>query len=161
MLARMLGGIVVGSILNTPAEDVWRVVSTLEGVNAELAPWIRMTSPPSYRGRSLEEAPVGALLFTSTLLFLGFVPFDRHQLALESVTRGQGFVERSSSWTERVWRHERHVRPSGPRACTVVDYIELSPRIRAAHGLLRTIVLRVFAHRHRRLRKTFGGEPLA
>lgn len=157
----MAGGIVVGSILESSARDVWRVVSTMEGVNAELGPWLTMTSPPDFAGRSLDDARPGEPLFTSTMLLFGVVPFDRHRLRFQSITPGEGFVEVSSSWTERVWRHERHVRPSGDRACTVVDYLELAPRITAAHALLRAIVARVFAHRHARLRARFGGEALA
>ena len=156
----MKGGIVIGSILDAPAAEVWRVVRTIEGVNAELAPWLRMTAPPAFTGRALDEAPLRTPIFASTLLFLGLVPFDRHRLSFESIASDEGFVERSTSLLHRAWRHERRVRPSGPRSCTLVDDVDFVPRIASVHGGVRALVWRVFVHRHARLRARFGGAAI-
>ncbi len=88
-------------------EPLWAVISTMDGVNAELAPWVRMSVPAQARGKSLDGVPVGEVAFDSWLLALGVVPFDRHQLRLVEVEPGRRFLERSSSALQRVWQHER------------------------------------------------------
>lgn len=47
------------SILCADPAEVWSAVKTNEGVNEELAPWVRMTYPPE--ARVIEDAPLGAL----------------------------------------------------------------------------------------------------
>ena len=143
------------SRLARPASEVWNVVGTMRGVNAELGPWLRMTVPAEADKLRIEDAEVGKELFASWVLFLG-VPIDRHYLKLERVDRGRGFTEKSHSWTESRWVHERTVVPAGRDACVVTDRLELTPRLRALTPLLVRVVTAVFQHRHRRLRKRFG-----
>lgn len=143
------------SELDSSAEAVWSVVATMEGVNAELGPWVRMTYPRGL-GR-IDEVDVvpGTPLFASWLLLAGIVPIDRHRLTLERVV-DHGFDEDSTSWLQRRWRHERRVeeRPGG--GCVVTDRLLVEPRVGPAAPLVRRIVAAVFAHRHRRLRRRFG-----
>lgn len=150
----------VASRLDAPSEDVWTFVSTMDGVNAELAPYVRMSVPPAFRGSTLADAPIGQTVFTSTLLAGGLVPFDRHRLRFDSIVPGEGFVERSDSLIERTWRHERRVRSSGAHACTIVDQVIFVPRLAWMGPPLLLIVARMFAHRHASLRARFGGSAL-
>jgi hypothetical protein len=72
--------------------EVWAVVSTMAGVNAELMPFVRMTHPRDRTSLEGETIVPGEVVFHSWLLLGGVVPFDRHALALERVMEGEGFV---------------------------------------------------------------------
>lgn len=143
------------SHLAAPASDVWARVTTMEGVNAELAPWVRMTYPEP--GLSLERAgiPLGQTAFHSWLLAFGVLPFDRHALGLDRILPSRGFDERSHSWTQRKWIHRRRVFPTY-EGCRIMDELEFEPRLAFAAPLMGTVVSALFRHRHRRLRKAFG-----
>lgn len=136
-----------------PAQ-VWARAATMAGVNAELMPLLRMSTPASFAGRSLEEALPGELLFHSWLLLFGCIPFDRHALRLAAIYPGAGFDEDSSSWLQSVWRHRRRVEAIPGGAC-VVDELDIQPRAAPAF-VVRVIVGALFAHRHRRLRRQYG-----
>jgi hypothetical protein len=144
------------SLLRASADEVWARAVTMEGVNDELAPWVRMTVPAHARGRTIESVPIGTEAFVSTLLAGGVLPFDRHRLVLVELAPCR-FLERSSSWLHRLWEHERTVEPRQD-GCRVVDRVRVEPRLPV--GVLeRHVVARIFAHRHRRLRERFhGGE---
>ena len=138
-------------------ETVWDVVSTMAGVNAELAPWLRMTAPPEATNMRIEDAPVSERLFASWVLLAGVVPIDRHYFMLAAVERGCGFVEQSTSWSERRWEHRRHLEPRGEGGCTLTDRLTFAPRVRLSGPLLVRVIDAVFSHRHRGLRGRFGG----
>jgi ligand-binding SRPBCC domain-containing protein len=141
------------SRLRAPADVVWAHATRMEGVNAELAPWVRMSVPAAVRGRSITDVTLGAEAFPSWLLFLGLLPFDRHHLTL--VERGErSFVEESWSWMQRRWRHERTV-TAVEGGCEVVDRVTVEPRL-APSALVRPLVTRIFAGRHRVVRERFG-----
>jgi hypothetical protein len=139
--------------LAAPRADVAAVVSTMDGVNAELRPCVRMTFPA--RWARLDGAPVDRLLFRSWLLLFGVLPVDRHALRLAAITPGEGFVEESTSWLQRRWRHQRRLADL-PGGCRVEDHLVVQPRLRLAEPLVRLIVGAVFRHRHRRLASRFG-----
>jgi ligand-binding SRPBCC domain-containing protein len=145
----------VSSRLAIDRERLWAVISTMQGVNAELAPWLRMSVPLEARGKSLAEIRIGEVAFESWLLALGFLPFDRHRLCLIELERGRGFVERSSSWLQRVWQHERTLETIAG-GTEIRDRVTFEPRIRVLAPLVQAVVARLFRHRHARLRARFG-----
>ncbi|WP_421120857.1 hypothetical protein ACE2AJ_06060 [Aquihabitans daechungensis] len=154
------GGVIRLRIASTVAaapDDVWAAVSTFAGVNAELMPFCRMREPRALRGRTLESYQPGERA-ACWLLAGGIVPFDRHLLGLESITAGEGFVEESTTWLQRRWRHERTLSPAAdrPGGTTVEDRLTVEPRIRFAAPVTARMVAWVFAHRHTRLRGRFG-----
>jgi ligand-binding SRPBCC domain-containing protein len=149
------------SELDAPVASVWEVVGTMRGVNEELAPWLRMTAPPEASNLRIEDAPVGEPIFASWVLFAGVVPIDRHYFMLTQVEDGHGFVEASTSWTERRWEHRRHLEPHGESACLLTDRLTFMPRLGISGPLLERVIGAVFRHRHRRLRVRFGGRPLS
>lgn len=144
----------VSSRLAAPVGEVWATVATFAGVNAELMPYCRMVPPRRLAGRSLESYRPGERA-SCWLLLGGVLPFDRHRLGLESVAPGEGFVEESTTWLQRRWRHERSLAADG-RATIVVDQVTVIPRVAAAVPFTRWVLARVFGHRHRRLRDRFG-----
>ncbi len=152
------------SELGARAEEVWSRVACMRGVNEELAPWLRMTVPATIGGvgdvadMPLEKAPLGVPLFASGVLFLGVLLVDLHRFQLLELTAGRGFVEESTSWTERSWRHERTLEPLGDGTrCLLRDRLIFTPRLALMAPLLVRIVDATFRHRHRRLRRRFGG----
>lgn len=144
------------SDLATPMATVWEIVGTMQGVNSELSPWLSMTAPPQARVLRIEDAPIGKPLFASWVLLGGVLPIDRHSFTIVEVNRGSGFVEQSTSWSERTWEHRRHVEPLGERACRLTDQLTFTPRIALSRPLLERVVTGVFRHRHRVLRARFG-----
>jgi hypothetical protein len=148
--------------LASPAGEVWSAVSTMAGVNDELAPMVRMTFPRW--AATLADAPrerLGAVAFHSWLLLAGLVPFDRHALRLVQVEDrgplGGGFAESSTSWLQARWDHEREVEPVDATSCRVTDRLVVVPRVPLARPITAWVVPRIFEHRHRRLVARFGG----
>ena len=141
--------------LSRPSEEVWRHVSTLDGVNAELSPWFRMTVPAPLRGRTLAAAPVREPLGRSWLLLFGFLPVEYDDITLIAV-EPLAFVESSAMLTQRVWRHERRIEVTAG-GCTVTDNVSWQPRFPGADYLLTWLVPALFRHRHRSLLRLFGG----
>lgn len=151
----------LSSQLGAPAGVVWAHASSMAGVNAELSPWVRMTHP---RGRSslaeLRGDELGTVLFASWLLAFGVLPFDRHSLVLLSVETtadgGGSFVEQSTTWMQRSWRHERDVLGRLDGGCTVTDHLVVEPRVGLATPVVARLVPWLFERRHRVLRSRFG-----
>lgn len=135
--------------------EVWASVSTMRGVNAELMPFVRMTYPARASRLSAADIKPGEILSRSWLLALGVVPFDLHTIVLMEVIEGAGFIEESSSWMHKRWRHERRIRDD-VGGCVVTDHLVVEPRVRRSMPVVRAVVGRLFAHRHRRLRVLFG-----
>jgi ligand-binding SRPBCC domain-containing protein len=143
--------IVVTSRVPADARRVWAHARTMAGVNAELAPFVRMTVPKRARGLAVDDAPLGEVALRSVLLAFGVVPFDRHSLRLTAVVPGRGFQERSTSVLQRRWDHDRTLTPDGA-GTVVTDRVTFVPRMGGA-GLAAPLVRALFAHRHRRLRR--------
>src|SRR5688572_17599997 len=80
-----------------PRDEVWARVSTMAGVNDELAPFVRMTHPPHLQSLADVTVEPGVVLHRCWLLAGGVLPVDRHALALERVIDGEGFDEESTS----------------------------------------------------------------
>jgi ligand-binding SRPBCC domain-containing protein len=137
--------------VGAPGAEVWAVASTMDGVNAELGPLVRMTVPKGAAGRIGD-----GVSFRSWLLALGILPLDRHSLVVERVIDGGGFDEESTSWLQQRWRHERRITDHGDGTSTVADHLVVVPRIAISRSLVATMVGQVFRHRHRRLVRRFG-----
>lgn len=134
---------------------VWQRVSSMQGVNFELMPLVRMTYPAEAMDLASPQLKIGETAFASWLLLFGFLAIDRHYLMIERLLPGEGFDERSGSWMQRVWIHRRRVTAiaAGTR---VTDELEITPRLAIAAPFLRLVVGMIFRHRHRRLAEYFG-----
>ena len=133
------------------------MVGTMSGVNAELAPWLRMTVPRGLEGFRIEDAPIGRTAFASWVCAFK-IPFDRHFLRLEQVEQNRGFREDSHSWLQSRWMHERTLSPEGTGRCRISDRVTFEPRMRFLEPLVERAVLAVFRHRHGELRKRFASK---
>ena len=147
----------ITSELAAGAEEVWAHATSPAGVNYEMAPWLRMTFPRDVEVRTKAWTP-GHTLFRSWLLVGGVLPLEYDDVAFVAVDPGRRFLERSTLLSQRVWEHERVVEPLGPSgdACRVTDRLGFEPRIASLGAVYEAVFRRVFAHRHRRLRKRFG-----
>jgi ligand-binding SRPBCC domain-containing protein len=145
------------SLLAAAPEAVWARVSTPAGINHELRPLMRMTFPRWVERLDPETVPIGRRLFRSWVLLFGVVPFDYDDITLVRVDPGRGFLERSRMLTQRLWEHERTLEPAGD-GCLITDRVRFEPRLPVG-ALVLPLVRLVFRHRHRRLRRAFGGRP--
>ena len=139
----------VSSALRASPAEVWARAATIDGVNAELAPFARMTAP----GDGVIRA--GAL-GRCWILLGGVLPIDYDDLRLESVEPGRGFRERSTLGSCSAWHHDRTLQPLAGGGTRVVDELSFAPRLRAAGGLQALVFEAAFRWRHRRLRALWG-----
>jgi hypothetical protein len=119
-----------------------------------------MTVPRPLRGKSIDDLEPGDRLGRSWLLLLRVLPFDYDDIGLAALGPGFRFLERSTMLSMNRWEHERTVRPVDG-GCEVTDRIafELRRPLAWVPGLdrvVRNLVVRLFAHRHRRLETYFS-----
>lgn len=144
----------IHSELAVTPEDFWADMS-MDAVNAELMPLVRMTAPAHWRQCPLPQWKTGTVLFRSVILLFGVLPVDVHALRLEEIDPQRGFVERSSSWTNRLWEHRRTTTPTA-KGCIVTDDVGVVGRWRWLTFALMPVYRAVFRHRHRRLQQRFA-----
>jgi len=146
----------VESRLEAAPDGVWERVMSAEGINDEMAPLFRMTVPRGLDGLDLDRVEPGRLGRSWILLF-GILPVDYDDLGLERIEPGRGFLERSTMLSQRLWEHERTIEPLADGGCTVSDRVAWEPRLPLPGRALRPLFGAFFRHRHRRLRRHFGG----
>lgn len=144
----------ITSDISAPMTEVWQKVSTMQGVNDELAPLVRMSAPADLRRLPFTQAPLKQPLFASWVLLFGVLPFDRHQLRLDEVWEG-GFRENSSSLIHRTWRHEHVIIPHNG-SCTLKDTVRFEPRVPLLGYILLPVVRLIFRHRHKQLQQSLS-----
>ena len=155
---------IISSTLAARAPLVWTRITTMDGVNDELAPWVRMTYPAEFSSLAdAEESLLGRVAFHSWLLAGGVVPFDRHSLRLDVVDErgeaGGGFVEESTTLLQSRWCHQRDVVALDGSSCTVTDRLVVVPRLSFARPVVARLVPWLFQRRHQRLVQRFGESP--
>ena len=147
----------ITSELAAGADEVWSHATSPAGVNYEMSPLLRMTFPRNAENLTETWAP-GRTLFRSWLLLGGVLPVEYDDIAFVAVEPGRRFHERSVLLSQRVWEHERLIEPIAAAAgsCRVTDRLAFEPRLAPLGAVYEAVFRRVFAHRHRRLRKRFG-----
>jgi ligand-binding SRPBCC domain-containing protein len=139
--------------LRANRSEVWAAVSTVGGLNRELAPFVRVTDPT--HGAPFDTEPWRQSAPVTWQLLLGVIPIDRHRIKLVALADGGGFGESSSSWWHRVWWHERTLLDDSG-GCIVRDSVEIEPRLRMADPIMGWAVRQTFNRRYRYLRHRFG-----
>lgn len=142
------------SRLAASPECVWQWVTSVEGITAELRPWLRMTAPRHVSSLADLEMVTGKPLFRSRVFLFGILPIDHSDLTLLEFDAGHGFIEQSPMASMRLWRHERTLHPAPQGGVVLVDQLTFQPRL--ARALVAAFIRRVFTHRHRVLRKRLG-----
>jgi ligand-binding SRPBCC domain-containing protein len=152
--------ITVASRLEAGPDRVWERVITPAGINDEMRPYLRMTIPAGVEQLDLASVTPGECLGRSWILLFGLVPFDYDDITLVRIDEGRGFLERSRMLSQRTWEHERTLEPAGGGQCVIRDRVRWEPRLGLPGRPLRRVIHRFFRHRHRRLRRRFGGVEL-
>jgi hypothetical protein len=147
----------VSSVVVADTDRVWSQVIHFQGINGELMPLLRMTSPRSWSDRTLEDVEPGQRLFRSWLLLFGVFPIDYDDICIVEVGPGYRFLERSQMMSSSTWEHERVVAEAAPGTCRIKDRVRFTPRWQPLGPVLRWFVPRLFAHRHRQLERRFSG----
>jgi len=142
------------SHLAAAPEAVWRRVTSVEGIDDEMAPLLSMTFPRGMRALPSDAFASGQRLCRSWLLLFRVLPVDWSDLTLVELEPGRRFLERSPMFSMAFWQHERIVAPSA-QGTTVVDNLTFRPRL-LPRALVRAGVALFFRHRHARLRRRFG-----
>jgi len=140
--------------LAATADRVWEHATSMQGVNRELFPLVRMTYPPDFATLTPAEITLGRRLFRSWILFLGFLPVDYDDLTFAELGPGRRFLERSTLLTQREWIHERVVE-ARDGGCTITDRIRFTPRAAFLAGFHLFIFRLAFRIRHRALARMF------
>ncbi len=158
-----MGRVSVSVRLRQPPADVWAGAIDPDWINDELRPILEMRMPRGVRGRDLSQYPIGTPVGRSWILLFGVVPVDYDDLCLVELEPPRRFLERSSTLSFSTWEHERVIEPDR-RGSILTDRLsfELRPLLRRLPGsaaLATVIVSRLFAHRHRRLRKRDTAQP--
>lgn len=143
------------SELRASPEAVWHRVASLEGINYELGPWLRMTAP-SGTELTPEAVPLGKRWFRSWILLFGVLPVDYDDLRVELIEPNRRFLERSTMLSARSWEHERTLDPATDGGTRLTDRVTFTPRVAVTGHLHRAVIRAIFRHRHRRLRRFFG-----
>ena len=148
----MTATVEVASVVAADPAAVWARITTLDGVNAELMPLLRMTAP---QGARLDDAPLDRAWFRSRLLLAGRLPVGVSHLTLVRVDPGRGFLERSPMTGMAVWEHERTLEADAS-GTLVRDRLLARPRLPVPAPVVAWLVRALFEHRHRRLRRAFS-----
>lgn len=137
-------------------------MTSMEGVNYELQPYLFMTYPTSHTDlTTIPRSYLGTTLFASILLLFMYIPVDLHWLRLVDVQEGEGFQEHSCSLLQQFWKHERYL-VKGEEGCDttqLVDEVEFCPRLNCLGYVLTPVVKAIFRHRHIQLQKKFQQPP--
>lgn len=147
------------SIVLAPPAEVWRRVTSPEGINFELMPVMRMTIPPELQGKAIHELPLQQKIGRSWLLLFGFLPIDFDDITIAELEEGHRFLERSTMMSMSAWEHERTL-VAQDRGSEVTDRITFQLRpplgwVPGAHALLGLMLRWLFRHRQQRLARWF------
>jgi ligand-binding SRPBCC domain-containing protein len=148
--------IVVSSSLGAAPAEVWDRVITPQGIRDEMRPYVRMTLPSGVERLEPESVELGTRIGRSWILLFGLIPFDYDDITLVRLDPGRGFLERSRMLSQRVWEHERTIEPTSG-GCVITDRVSWQPRLGLPGRPLRPPIAWFFRHRHKRLRRHFGG----
>lgn len=145
------------SVVHAAADEVWAFATTKDGINAELMPIVRMTLPRGAADFDIGNVEAPIRIGRSWILLGGLIPIDYDDIFVESIEPGRAFRERSTMLSQRSWHHDRTVEPAGPDTCFVTDKISFEPRLPIPAAWLLPLFRFFFRHRHRRLRRRYGG----
>ncbi|WP_078278393.1 hypothetical protein [Mycobacteroides franklinii] len=152
------------SEIDCPVDKVWERVTSQEGINDEMGPYMKMTMPKQFRGKSIADVTPGTRIGKSFLLLFGVLPFGFDDITVARVEPGRMFREESLMTGMRVWVHHRTLEPLASETgekTRVTDEVTLAPQapmglIPGWGRLLSKILAAFFTHRHRRLSRTLS-----
>lgn len=149
-------GITAWCLVPARQADVWARITTPEGINDEIMPFLRMTLPRHLRNMKVDEVEVGKPLCRSWFLLGGVLPVDFDNITVEALDPPRMFREHSTMLTFSDWIHERRVEAVTEEISLIHDRLSWVGRgpinkTRPMRWLQRRLLRGMFAHRHRKL----------
>lgn len=145
------------SEIDCPIERVWDHVTTQEGINDEMGPYLKMTMPRQFKGQSIADVAPGTHIGKSLLLLFGILPCGFDDITITRIDPGRMFLEESTMTGMRIWVHHRTLEPVGDKTI-VTDEIILAPqapmgRVPGWGRVITRVLSAFFTHRHRKLNR--------
>lgn len=134
---------------------VWRRVTTPEGINDEMMPFLSMTLPREHRAATMATIPVGDPAGRAPLRLFGVLPIDVDGLTITEMEAGSHFQERSWMPSMKRWEHRRTL-TDDHGATVVTDTVGFEPRLPLVHHAMTRLLPLFFEHRHRKLQRHFS-----
>ncbi|MCR9096066.1 MAG: hypothetical protein NXI30_17720 [bacterium] len=135
-------------------DTVWRHATRPSDLDREFRPFLRMTFPPQLE--DLTAVTLGERICRSWILLFGLIPVEYDDLVFIELEPGRRFLERSTMLTQKRWEHERTFEDDGA-GTRVVDRLEFESKVPILEPIQALVFRAVFAWRHYRLRRLFGG----
>lgn len=114
--------------VHAPADRVWARVTSQDGINHELLPWLKMTMPQAARGLTIDTVPLNTVIGKSWILLFGVIPVDYDEPSIVALDAGRYFHEKSTMATMSLGTRENnrtsrrgphaHHGPHHPRAAS-------------------------------------------
>lgn len=142
----------IRSVLPVAPATVWDAVTSPEGLNREMKPWLSFVAPEGID--LLRNAASGEVLPLKIRGPLG-LPLGRYPLRLVRFEEGRGFLEQTWMLPVLLWQHERIVEPENG-GTVVTDRLGWRWKASFLDRLFRYGVRSFFRHRHRQLRRWAG-----
>jgi ligand-binding SRPBCC domain-containing protein len=140
------------SELKESPDNMWKWITSSEGLNHELFPILHMSSLSNFSTKNLDTIELGVPITRSWLLLFGLLPIGFSELTLVELNVGERFIEQSKMSFMKSWRHERIIIPHG--AGTIIrDVLTYEPII--SNQLCTFFIKLLFRNRHKKLRNRF------
>ena len=140
------------SELKESPDNMWKWITSAEGINHELFPMLHMSSLSNFSTKNLDTIQLGVPITKSWLLLFGLLPIGFSELTLVELDIGVRFIEQSKMSFMRSWRHERIIIPHG--AGTIIrDVLTYEPIMLNKSSTF--FIKLLFHNRHRKLRNRF------
>src|SRR6516164_3940548 len=97
------------STLMVRRADLFRWITSVPGISAEMRPLWRLTAPEGIQDLADINIELGSPICTSRVYLFGFIPFGSWTMTLSELEVDRGFVEQSPSTFMKYWRHERRI----------------------------------------------------
>ena len=144
----------IQSEIKSDRATVWKHITQLKNVNAELLPYARMTYPADRAELGDMDVPMGTTLLVSVILLFCVIPVDLHFLRFDRIVAGEGFYENSVTLTHRFWKHNRTLADSDA-GVILRDGVTFCPWMPLVGYVLLPVYKFIFRHRHERLKEYF------
>lgn len=141
------------SELEESPENMWKWITSAEGINHELFPMLYMSSLGNFSTKKMDTMQLGIPITKSYLLLFGFLPVGYSELTLVELDIGERFSEHSKMSFMKFWHHERVIIPHGT-GTIIRDVLVYEPIILKKNFTF--FIKLLFHHRHKKLRNRFA-----
>jgi ligand-binding SRPBCC domain-containing protein len=135
------------SELKESPDNMWKWITSAEGINHELFPMLHMSSLSDFSTKKLNTIQLGVPITKSWLLLFGLLPIGISELTLVELHIGERFIEQSKMSFMKYWRHERMIAPHGT-GTIIRDVLTFEPIM--LNKSCTFFIKRLFRNRHKK-----------